>query len=66
MYSDAHTLGLVTPACVLTAQILHDLHSIFTGVCSDFESRPVEFAGEDDHVHLLVNYPPKIAVVPPS
>jgi putative transposase len=22
----------------------------------------VEFDGEDDHVHLLVNYPPKIAV----
>jgi putative transposase len=22
----------------------------------------VEFDGEDDHVHLLVNYPPKLAV----
>jgi REP element-mobilizing transposase RayT len=28
-------------------------------VCSDFESQLVEFDGEDDHVHLLVNYPPK-------
>ena len=45
-----------------TAQILHDLRSLFTGVCSDFESQLAEFDGEDDHVHLLVNYPPKIAV----
>lgn len=47
---------------VFTAQILHDLRSIFTTVCSDFESQLVEFDGEDDHVHLLVNYPPKITV----
>jgi putative transposase len=31
-------------------------------VCNDFESELVEFDGEDDHVHLLVNYPPKVAV----
>jgi putative transposase len=47
---------------VLTAQILHDLRSIFASVCLDFESQLVEFDGEDDPVHLLVNYPPKIAV----
>jgi len=35
---------------VFTAQILHDLRSIFTGVCSDFESQRVEFDGEDDQV----------------
>jgi putative transposase len=57
-------LVLVTKYCrgVFTAQILHDLRSIFTGVCSDFESQLVEFDGEDTPVHLLVNYPPKIAV----
>jgi putative transposase len=31
-------------------------------VCTDFESELVEFDGEDDHVHLLVNYPPKVAI----
>ena len=31
-------------------------------VCDDFEAELVEFDGEDDHVHLLVNYPPKVAV----
>ena len=47
---------------VFTAQMRHDLRNIFTGVCSDFESQLVEFDGEDDHIHLLVNYPPKVAV----
>jgi hypothetical protein len=47
---------------VFTAQVLHDLRNIFTSVCSDFESQLVEFDGEDDPVHLLVNYPPKITV----
>lgn len=31
-------------------------------VCADFESELAEFNGESDHVHLLVNYPPKVAV----
>jgi putative transposase len=47
---------------VFTAQMRHDLRNIFTGVCSDFESQLVEFDGEHDHVHLRVNYPPKITV----
>jgi putative transposase len=28
----------------------------------DFEAELVEVDGEDDHVRLLVNYPPKVAV----
>jgi putative transposase len=31
-------------------------------VCADFECEPVEFNGEDNHVHLLVNFPPKVAI----
>ncbi|SDI45439.1 putative transposase [Actinokineospora alba] len=31
-------------------------------VCSDFETQLVEFNGETNHVHLLVNFPPKIAL----
>ena len=45
-----------------TKAILDDLRSIFTRVCADFEAELVEFDGEDDHVHLLVNYPPKVSV----
>jgi putative transposase len=47
---------------VFTKQILDDLKIIFEQVCLDFESELVEFDGEHDHVHLLVNYPPKVSV----
>ena len=47
---------------VFTKAILDDLHDIFASTCADFEAELVEFDGQDDHVHLLVNYPPKIAV----
>ena len=45
-----------------TKHMLHFMHEIFENVCSDFESELVEFDGEHDHVHLLVNYPPKVAI----
>jgi putative transposase len=47
---------------VFTKEILDDMRSIFSSVCTDFKATLVEFDGEDDHVHLLVNYPPKVAV----
>ena len=47
---------------VFTKQALDDLQEIFSGVCADFAAELVDFDGEDDHVHLLVNYPPKVAV----
>ena len=31
-------------------------------VCGDFGAELREFNGEDDHVHLLVEYPPKVPV----
>ena len=33
--------------------------AIFSKVCADFGSQLVEVNEEADHVHLLVNYPPK-------
>ncbi|MBP9842311.1 MAG: IS200/IS605 family transposase [Simkaniaceae bacterium] len=47
---------------VFTQDVLNDLRVIFMSVCADFESELIEFNGEDDHVHLLVNYPPKVAI----
>jgi len=47
---------------VFTKSILDDMRNIFASVCHDFEAELVEFDGEDDHVHLLVNYPPKVAI----
>jgi len=38
------------------------LKMLFEKVCEDFETTLVEFDGEEDHVHLLVNFPPKVAV----
>lgn len=47
---------------IFTAQALLVLRDIFAEVCADFEGRLVELDGEDDHVHLLVEYPPKASV----
>lgn len=47
---------------VLTAEHLDFLRGVFAKVCADFEAHLVEMNGEDDHVHLLVEYPPKVAV----
>lgn len=47
---------------VFTKEILDDMRPMFASVCTDFEAELIEFDGEDDHVHLLVNYPPKVAV----
>ena len=35
------------------------LRSIFADVCSHAHVTLVQMDGEDDHVHLLVQYPPK-------
>ena len=47
---------------VFNKEILEDLRLIFSKVCQDFEAELSEFDGEYDHVHLLINYPPKIAI----
>jgi putative transposase len=38
------------------------MEGIFRGVCESFEAELAEFDGEGDHVHLLVNYPPKVSI----
>ena len=45
---------------VFTANVLNDMRGLFAAVCGDFGAALVEIDGEDDHVHLLVNYPPKV------
>jgi putative transposase len=41
---------------------LKRMEEIMRAVCDDFEVQLVEFNGEPDHVHLLVDFPPKVAV----
>ncbi len=38
------------------------MSSLFRKICQKFDSELVEFDWEHDHVHLLIHYPPKIAV----
>ncbi|GGM52921.1 IS200/IS605 family transposase [Micromonospora sonchi] len=38
------------------------MQAIMRDVCADFEAELVEFNGENNHAHLLVNFPPKVAV----
>ena len=38
------------------------MRGVFEKVCIDFGSILVEMDGAQDHVHLLVNYPPKVAI----
>ncbi len=47
---------------VFTDEILQDLEHIFRDVCQKFESELVEMNGGTEHVHLLLNYPPKVSI----
>jgi putative transposase len=47
---------------VLTDEHLDTLRGVFASICADFSAELVEMDGEDDHVHLLVAYPPHVAV----
>ena len=47
---------------VFTAPIINELKTIFETVCLQFNAELIEFDGEDDHVHLLILYPPKLSI----
>lgn len=45
---------------VFTSEHLDLLERVFTAVCADFGAALMESSGEDDHVHLLIEYPPTV------
>lgn len=47
---------------VITDRVRKFLQETMAKVCQDFQAELLEFDGEDDHVHLLVAYPPKVAI----
>jgi putative transposase len=47
---------------VLNGEMLTCCEDAMRKVCGDFEAALREFNGEHDHVHLLVEYPPKVPV----
>lgn len=47
---------------LLEPQMFPQLEAAFRSACDKLGCELVEFNGEADHVHLLVHYPPKLAV----
>ena len=47
---------------VITPRVFEILRSSWVSVCTDFGAELREAGVEDDHVHLLVGYPPKVAL----
>jgi len=47
---------------VINKEILAELKSIFTRLCSANQCELLEFNAEEDHVHLLVFYPPTLTL----
>jgi len=45
---------------VFTSESLDILKEVMQKVCGDFGVELAAFEGEDNHVHVLVNYPPQI------
>jgi putative transposase len=46
----------------LSELAIRDLRGIFAKVCHDFSADLIECNGEDDHVHLLIHYPPTVVL----
>ena len=47
---------------VFNKQQLDYLKLIFTDIFNSFELQLIEFEGEQDHIHLLINYQPKLSL----
>lgn len=47
---------------IFVKEHLNYLESLCEKICKDFESELVEFNGESDHIHVLINYPPKVCI----
>jgi len=47
---------------VLEKHMLPTLRRLFEKVCHDFEAELIECNGEEDHIHLLIHYPPKVPI----
>ena len=47
---------------VISNRVRTFLKDVMTKVCQDFDAELMELDGEDDPIHVLVAYPPKVAV----
>ena len=47
---------------VFDKDAIERLRELFEKICAGFDAELKEMDGEGDHVHLLVNFPPKVSV----
>ena len=47
---------------VITDRVRDHLKGSFASVIADFGGELLQYDGEDDHIHLLVSFPPKLSV----
>lgn len=47
---------------VFDGYMIEQLREAFASACDKLDCRILEFEGEEDHVHLLVEYPPKLSI----
>ena len=47
---------------IFNSSYLSTMEVLFEKICVDFDSSLKDFNGEGDHVHLLVEYPPKVSI----
>jgi putative transposase len=47
---------------IINQSILKRLNEIFDSTCQKWGCELTEFNGEPDHVHLLISYPPDVAI----
>lgn len=47
---------------IFTKEHLDLMREVFTNICEQNDCELIEFDGESDHIHLLILYPPRIAL----
>ena len=47
---------------IFTDEMVNTLEHVFGETCEQMDCELIEFGGEDDHVHLMLTYPPKLAL----
>lgn len=47
---------------IFTKEHLDFMRKVFADICVDYQAELIEFDGEVEHVHLLINYPPQAQV----
>lgn len=47
---------------VFDGRMIDQLREAFDSACEKLECGIIEFDGEENHIHLLVEYPPKLAI----